>query len=221
VNVFDILVTYKPAFLTGLRVTLELCLIIWSVGLIAGALLGISSSRWRTVVGVPARVLSFTLSGLPILVTLFWCHYPLQAILNVVIDPFYTAAGVLSIVNVFAVADALRQAVMDFPEQYLIAAKVCGLTRRQTVLKIQFPIILRQTLPTLLIIQVSMLQATLFASLISVDEVFRICQRINAQIYRPVEIYTALGVVFLGICLPLNGLALWLRHRFTRDISER
>jgi len=70
-------------------------------------------------------------------------------------------------------------------------------------------------------IQVNMLQATLFASLISVNEIFRVAQQINSQIYRPVEIYTALGLLFLAICLPLNGLALWLKAKYTRDNSER
>ena len=66
-----------------------------------------------------------------------------------------------------------------------------------------------------------MLQCSLFASLISVDEIFRVAQRINATIYRPVEIYSALALLFLAVCLPLNGLALWLRMRFTRDLSEK
>ena len=66
-----------------------------------------------------------------------------------------------------------------------------------------------------------MLHTTLFASLISVEEIFRVAQRINAQIYKPVEIYTALGIFFLAISLPLNGLALWLPERFTRNTSEQ
>ncbi len=70
-------------------------------------------------------------------------------------------------------------------------------------------------------IQVGMLQATLFASLISVNEIFRVAQQINSVIYKPVEIYTALGILFLAICLPMNGLALWLRQQFTRDYSEQ
>jgi polar amino acid transport system permease protein len=109
---------------------------------------------------------------------------------------FYTAAFTLTIINIFGVADIVRGALNDFPQQYLIAAKVTGLTRSQTVLKIQLPLILRQALPPLLIQQVIMLHTTLFASLISVEEIFRVAQRINAQIYRPVEIYTALGVFF-------------------------
>ncbi len=86
------------------------------------------------------------------------------------------------------------------------------------VLYIQLPIILRQTLPGLLMIQVAMLHATLFASLISVNEIFRVAQQINSIVYKPVEIYTALGILFLAICLPMNGLALWLRKQLYKRL---
>ena len=114
----------------------------------------------------------------------------------------------------------MRSHIEEFPSQYVIAAKVCGLTSRQIAINIQLPIILRQILPGLLIVQVTMLHMTLFASLISVDELLRVAQRINSNIYRPVEIYTALGVFFLAVSLPVNGAALWLRRRFTRALSE-
>jgi len=220
VSVWDILVNYHIAFLKGLLVTLELCAIIWGSGLLLGSLLGLAGSRYPGV-AVPSRIFSFLLGGIPLLVFLFWLHYPAQAMFNLVIDPFYTAAFTFSLVNIFGVADVVRGALIDFPKQYLTAAKVTGLSREQTVLKIQMPLILRQTLPALLFLQVAMLHTTLFASLISVEEIFRVAQRINAQIYRPVEIYTALGVFFLAVCLPVNGFAYWLRQKFTRNISEQ
>jgi polar amino acid transport system permease protein len=71
------------------------------------------------------------------------------------------------------------------------------------------------------VLQVGMLHATLFASLISVEEIFRVSQRINSTIYRPVEIYTALALFFLMVCLPINLLAAYLKKRYTRDLSER
>jgi ABC-type amino acid transport system permease subunit len=140
---------------------------------------------------------------------------------NVVINPFYTAAFTLSIVSIFTTGEMVRQAVRDFPQQYLIAAKVSGLSRRDQILSIQLPLLFRQLLPNYLTMQVAMLHATLFASLISVEEIFRVAQRINSTIYKPVEIYTALGVFFLAVCLPINGLAAYLKHRYTRDMSER
>jgi His/Glu/Gln/Arg/opine family amino acid ABC transporter permease subunit len=219
-SVLDILIKYYPAFLHGLQVSLELSAIIWGLGLFLGAGIGMAGTKFKIWIGIPSRILSFLLSGIPILVFLFWLHYPAQAMFDLVIDPFYTATLTLTIVNIFGVADIIRSALTDFPQQYITAAQVTGLNRKQTILKIQLPLILRTTLPSLLMLQVVMLHTTLFASLISVEEIFRVAQRINAQIYRPVEIYTALGIFFLAVSLPINGVALWLRARFTRDISE-
>lgn len=217
----QILRDYHEAILNGLGVTLKLSLVIWFGGLLVGGLVGTASDRWKKGVGLPLRFGSFVLSGLPILVLLFWLHYPLQSILGIVVDPFYTAAAALILVNAVLVADVVKNTLNDFPHQYVIAAQVCGLSARDTVIRIQIPIVFRQMLPGLLMIQVTMLQSTLFASLISVDEIFRVAQRINAMVYRPVEVYTALGAFFLAICLPLNALATQLRRRYTRDLSER
>lgn len=219
-SVFDILINYYPAFLKGLAVTLQLCGLIWVSGIVVGTALGFAGWRQKLWVGVPSRAFSFLLGGIPLLVFLFWLHYPAQAMFNVVIDPFYTAAFTLSIVNIFGVADIVRGALFDFPQQYMTAAQVTGLSKKQTIFRIQIPLILRQILPAVIFLQVAMLHTSLFASLISVEEIFRVAQRINAQIYRPIEIYTALGFFFLAVCIPINGFAFWLKHRFTRNMSE-
>lgn len=219
-SVFDILINYYPAFLKGLIVTLQLSGIIWFSGIVLGSSLGLAGARFKWI-AIPSRAISFFLGAIPLLVFLFWLHYPAQAMFNLVIDPFWTAAFTFSIVNLFSVADIVRGALQDFPQQYITAAKVTGLTRSQTIFRIQLPIILRQILPGLLLLQVTMLHITLFSSLISVEELFRVAQRINAQIYRPIEIYTALGLFFLLICLPINGFAIWLKKRFTRNFSEQ
>lgn len=219
-SVFRILTEYSDAFLGGLLITLQLVSIIWGTGLLLGSLLGVWAAAKRSTIGRLVGVGSFILSGLPLLVLLFWLHYPLQAMLGVVINPFITASFALGLTNAFLVANIVRISLLDFPKQYVTAAVVTGLTERDTLIHIKAPIILRQLLPLLLTTQVSMLQATLFASLISVDELFRVAQRINSQVYKPVEIYTALGMFFLAVCLPMNGLAIWLKQRFTRNLSE-
>jgi polar amino acid transport system permease protein len=218
--VFALLLKYREAFLSGLQVTLWLTLIIWSFGILAGSALGVLSARYQVAVGAPTRVLGFLISGIPVLVFLFWAHFPLQVALGVIIDPFVTSAAVLSLINILIVADLVRAQIIDFPAQYEVAARVCGLSRKDFIFSIQLPILLRQILPALLPLQIVMLHSTLFASLISVEEIFRISQRINSIEYQPIQIYTGLAFFFLAISLPVNGLAIWLRHRFTRNISE-
>jgi ABC-type amino acid transport system permease subunit len=220
-TVLDILITYHIAFLQGLRVTLELCLVIWTAGIVFGVTLGVVGANAPHSWGHFTRAMSFAFSAIPTLVVLFWLHYPAQAVFNVVIDPFYTASLTLSLVNIFGVGEMVRQAVADFPKQYIVAGRVCGLEQRDIVTKIQLPILFRQLIPSLMTQQVIMLHTTLFASLISVEEIFRVSQRINSTIYRPVEIYTALAVFFLAVCLPINVAAAYLKKRYTRDLSER
>jgi ABC-type amino acid transport system permease subunit len=221
VTVFEIISKYKEGFADGLFVTLQLCLIIWSSGILIGGTIGLLGARFKIAAGVPTRVISFLLSGIPVLVFLFWLHYPLQSLLNLVVKPFYTAALTISFINIFAVADIVRNAINDLTLQYKEAAIVCGISERRTLLKIQLPIVFRNILPSVLLTQVNMLHLTLFASLISVEEIFRVSQQVNAQIYQPVEIYTALGIFFLIVCLPLNGFAYWLKVKFARDFSEK
>jgi ABC-type amino acid transport system permease subunit len=220
-SVLDILINYHMAFLQGLRVTMELCAVIWTAGITIGVVLGVTGAQHPHSWGPFIRAMSFGFSAIPTLVVLFWLHYPAQAVFNIVIDPFYTAALTLSLVNIFAVGEMVRQAVADFPAQYIIAGRVCGLSTGELVTKIQLPILFRQLLPGLMVQQVGMLHATLFASLISVEEIFRVSQRINSTIYRPVEIYTALACFFLAVCLPINLAAAYLKKRYTRDLSER
>jgi ABC-type amino acid transport system permease subunit len=138
-STWDILINYHEAFLSGLAVTLQLFTIVLGFGLTLGGALGWAGAHWRVPVGVPVKVICFMLSSIPLLVFLFWLHYPAQALFDVVIDPFYTAALAFSLINIFSVADIVRTALLDFPRQYLTAAKVTGLTRQQTIFRIQLP----------------------------------------------------------------------------------
>jgi ABC-type amino acid transport system permease subunit len=220
-SLFEIIKVYKDGFLGGLRITLYLCLIIWSSGLLIGGILGLCGARWKIVIGIPCQIIGFILSGIPVLVFLFLMHYPFQSVLKINVDPFITTAVTISIINIFSVAEVIRNSINNLPSQYIEVAKVCGISPLKRFNKIELPIILRFVLPSFLISQVNMLHLTLFGSLISVNEIFRASQRINSKIYQPIEIYSALGLFFLIVCLPLNGVALWLRKKYARDISEK
>lgn len=213
-GVIDILSAYRTGFLHGVAVTIKLAAVVWLAGIVFGVLLAVMQSRFPRAIGWPGKAASFVATSIPVIVLLFWFHYPLQTMLGIQLDPFITAAFTLGLVNALSVAEIVRPSLLSFPSGYIAAAKVAGLTQRQTLWRIQLPLVVRQIFPPLLALQVAMLQATIFASLISLDEIFRVAQRINAKVYRPIEVYSALAVFFLAICLPLNGIAHLLEKRF-------
>ncbi|MCI0617591.1 ABC transporter permease subunit [bacterium] len=218
-NVFDILTHYSPTLLGGLWVTIKLFLLTSAIGITFGVLLGALGARHKSF-GTFVRIFSFVLAGIPLLVILFWFYYPFQTILGISISPFSTAVIALAFFNVAIVAELIRGVLVDFPKQYIVVAQMSDLSPRDIFSRIQFPMVFRQVIPSLLTTQVFVLHATLFASLIAVPEIFRVAQNINAVIYKPIEIYTALALFFIITLAPVNYIAYELKRRYTRDFSE-
>jgi His/Glu/Gln/Arg/opine family amino acid ABC transporter permease subunit len=218
-SVVDILLNYSATLFSGLLVTLELFLSASVVGIGLGVLLGWAAAK-RHAVGVGVRVGSFFMASVPFLVLLYWFYYPLQSLLDISLSPFSTAFLVLALVDTAAIAELIRTTLAEFPRQYVIVGQMSGLSERQILQKIQFPMTLRQIAPSLLATQIYIFQLTVLSSLISVQEIFRVAQNVNAVIYKPVEIYTSLALFFVLVLAPLSYLAYMLKQRLTRDLSD-
>lgn len=216
-----ILWEYREAFFGGFAVTFELVLLTAVGGTILAIVLEWMCDRFE---GWARRFIDYTafcITAIPALVILFWLHYPAQAMLGIVVHPFWTALIALMLINTFSVYRITADAVKDFPKQFITTGLVCGLTSAQIVRHIQIPLLLRAALPRWIDQQVVILQTSLFASLISVEETFRVAQRINSVVYQPVIIYTSMALVFLLTAGAAMSYAKFLRNRFHRDFSER
>lgn len=217
----QILVQYREAFFQGLSVTLRLFAVACVLGSAIGVVIAAVHRAWPPVVRRLIDAFSFSIAAIPALVLLFWLHFPLQSLLGIIIDPFVTAAATLAIINAIGVSRSVIEGMNDFPRHYLQAAQVCGMDRWSTMRFIEIPILLRTVLPRWIDQQVVIFHGTIFASLISVEEVFRAAQRVNSVVYQPVAIYTAMALLFLVTA----GAALFgariLRQRVTRDFSEK
>jgi polar amino acid transport system permease protein len=220
-TILQILWEFRQAFLNGLIVTGALLLISAVVGTVFGALLVWFSQVAKNSVRSLADGIAFCMAAIPALVVLFWMHYPAQVLLGIVVDPFWTAAFVLALLNTFSVYRIIADAVRDLPKQFVSTGLVCGLTSAQITRHIKAPLLFRAAFPRWLDQQVVILQTSVFASLISVDEVFRVAQRINSQVYRPVAIYTAMALLFLATAGSAMQYARYFRARSHRDFSER
>ncbi len=220
-SIFEIFSTYHQGFLQGLWVTLELCLLVWVTGIAFGTVAGILSARYRRSIGLAIKALSSIVSGVPVIVMLYWLYYPMQQQLELDIPAFGIAVFALSFLNSLMVAELVKNAIIDLPSQYLMAAKVSGLGERTILFKIQIPLIFKQLIGPILLVQITMLHNSIFASLINVDEIFRQIQRINAMVYKPIELYSALAVFFIIITVPLTLLAYYLKRKYASDYSER
>jgi len=208
---------YHGALLDGALTSLELAAIAWAGGLLLGVLLGI----WRSsnIHGARRRgvtLFSTVASSIPVMVYLLWCHYPLQTLLGISVRPFITAAAVFTFYNALTIGETVRAAVADLPLAFSMAAQATGVPRSIYIRYIMIPLALRAALPGYLVSQVAVLHLTLFASLISVDELFRVTQRINALEYNAVGVFSLLALFYFVLSFPLLIVARLANERLAK-----
>jgi polar amino acid transport system permease protein len=217
----ELLLHYAPAFARGLGVTVLLTLIVWVGGVIGGGAIGALASRRRRVFMMLVRAVSLIFGTIPILVLLMWLHYPAQALLGIVVDPFITTAVALTLVNMVFVSDTVSRTIDILPDEWALAARTSGLSERETLKYITLPLSFRQLVGPVVLIQIYMLHCTIFGSLISVQEIFRTIQTVNSIEYRPVELYSLLVLFFLLVCGPLHVIAHFATSRYSKDLMVR
>lgn len=208
----DLLWRYHAALIQGFLVTLALCAVAWGVGTVLGILLGGAGVWMPKVVGRPVRVLSGFINAVPFLILLFWAHYPLQGIVGVTLSPFNTAAVLLTTLNIFCVATVILDGYRQLPRAYTEAAVTLGLSQVALYRSIVVPLLIRRSFPQIVHQQILVLHLSLFASLISVDELFRTVQRINAHEYRPVALYSILALLFALLTLSIARCSKYLKR---------
>lgn len=216
---FQILIQYHTLLLQGFLTTLKLFGCIVLVGLPFGILLGVIGARYSFQIGKIIYIGHFVTKVIPVLVLLFWLHYPLQDLLGVVINPFWTTVLALGLINVIATAYILKTELELLPKVYGEAGITLGMSKKEVVKYIELPLLFRRSLPQLLLNQASILEYTLFGSLISVPELFRTAQSINAMIYRPVEIYSLLVLFFVLILAPLHLCVSWFQKKYATEYA--
>ena len=214
----SVLTDNTSAWLAGLSVSLSLCLIAWSTGIFVGTILGIAGTRLRFLARMTRGVNGFLLS-VPLIVLLFYAHYPLQALLAITIPPFATGAAILSVCNCFAVAEIVRSELMHVPVEHLWVARMSNLPPQVIAWRVMMPLVSRHVMGPLLVQQVAVLQASLLTSFIGVQELFRAALRVNAVTLRPIPIFTALAIILLVVCLPVLSTGWYLARRASARVQ--
>lgn len=95
------------------------------------------------------------------------------------------------------------------------AARSLGLSRTQTLRRVQAPLALRTTLPVLGNQYIIAVKDSSLVSFIGMTELFQTSRNMAASTYQPLMAYTAVALYYLVIVLALTALVGWLEHRLS------
>lgn len=213
----------RQAFVRGLGVTLQLCLLTIPGSLAAGVLLGALLVSGRAWLAGPARAFIEVTRNTPTLVQLYCAFLVLNMLITQQLrdwgagpnplTPFLWVVVVVSLHKGVFHAEALRAGIESVPATTLEAARSLGFSRRQLLVRVQLPLAVRFALPSLINNLVDLVKMTAVASAIAVGDVT----------YQSIMIWTQRDNVLelLLLILLWFGLLTWLVSRAGRWLEQR
>lgn len=214
----DLIAQNYPVFIAGLLVTLILSLVSIAAGGVLGFLLALGLLGKHPPLVVACRVYRSFWRGTPIFVQLLMIFYLLPEI-GVDVDPAVAAILALSLNSAAFQAEIFRSGLAAIPHGQVEAARVLGLGRWSTRLRIELPQMLRLVLPALVSEIIAIVKNSSLVSVIAVTELMRRGQQVAASTFKPLEAYLIVGAIYLLLNLLLARAGTASERRFARSGS--
>ena len=211
----------RQAFLHGMAVTLQLCLLSIPGSLAVGVAVAAALTSGRPWLAGPARAFVELTRNTPTLVQLYCAFLVLNMLITEQLKtvggnpltPFVWVFIVLSLHKGAFHAEALRAGIGAVPAVTLEAGRSLGFSRRQLLWRVELPLALRFSLPALVNNLVDLVKMTAVASAIAVGDVT----------YESIMIWTQRDNVLelLLLILLYFGLLTWLVSLAGRRLEQR
>lgn len=214
---WDVVPQNLDFLLGGLQQTVLISAITLCLAMLGGLLIAVMDMSRFSVLRFLALAVGEIIRNTPILVQLLWIYYVLPVVMGINLDSWTALVVGLSIYSSAFIAEAYRAGIQAVPKGHREAAQVLGLSPAQTFIRIILPQAIRLTLPPLAANFVQLIKYSSLGAVISVSEITRRGMELSSTIFRPLEIFTFIAVVYFLICWPLAmGIRLWERRLSSR-----
>jgi len=149
----------------------------------------------------------------PLLMIMFWAYYTGPMITGAPTSAYTAALIALAAFEVAYFTELVRAGLQSISSGQRDAALAVGLRPGQAMRFVILPQALRRMLPSLISQSIIAFQDSTIASVIGVTDIFATANIISAREQRPIELYTALAVIFFVLCYGLSKLVRGLEAR--------
>lgn len=204
--------SFWQILLPGIRVTIPLTLVSFSLGLVIALLTAMVQVANIPVLKQMARIYVWIIRGTPLLVQLFLIFYGLPSV-GIVLDAISAAIIVFSFNTGAYASETVRAAIEAVPAGQLEAGYCVGMNYLQIMTRIVLPQALRTAFPPLSNSLIGLVKDTSLAANITVAEMFMSGQRIAARSLEVMAIYCEVAFVYLLFCTVLTKLQSYCEKR--------
>ncbi|MFP1643352.1 amino acid ABC transporter permease [Pontitalea aquivivens] len=216
---FSFLSKYHEALLMGLGTTLQLTVICFGLALVLGFVLALlRGSRIKPVAWAATLYVEF-FRGTPVLVQLFWIFYCLPIFLGTELSNFTSAVVCLSLYGGAVMSESFRSGLKSIGREQYDAAHALGLTPWVRTVHVLLPQAVLRAVPVLLSNGVGLFKESALISAVGMAELMFIGSTISNRTARPVEVFTAIALIYFLVAFPLTRLVAVLERRILRRLA--
>jgi His/Glu/Gln/Arg/opine family amino acid ABC transporter permease subunit len=202
-----------PELARGYETTIYLTCIAMAFALVLGVIVALlRTSDFKPLRLVSGAYVEF-FRNTPLLVQLYFLFFalpklpplslPVYGRVRWLLSPMQAAIIGLTLYTGAYTTEALRSGLLSIDKGQTEAARALGLTYMQTRLNVVVPQALRVSVPLLTSILSALFRNTALVSTIGVVELLNVADRIQQQNFKTFELFTAAGVLYLSLTLPL------------------
>jgi len=212
---FDVSVVTQNANLLwqGFLIALYYTVITMAAGMLIGLVVGLIQLTPYRLLASLGRVYVEFFRNIPLLVILLWTYYALPIFLGVNITKGWAGFIALSCYVGSFYAEILRAGVQSIDPGQTDAATAIGMSYGQRMRRIILPQAFRRMIPPLAGQAIIQMKNTTLLSIITVPDLLYQASYVSSFTYRPMEIYTAVGLIYVVVLTPLTLLARRLEKR--------
>lgn len=199
-RVLEILINaFWRILLPGIKVTLPLTFFSFALAFVISVIVALIQYADVMILKQICRFYIWFIRGTPLLVQLYVVYYGLPQI-GIMLDPVPAAILTFGINEGAYMAESMRGALEAVPKGQIEAGYCVGMNYLQIIRRIILPQALRTAFPSLSNSLISMVKGTSLASVITITEMFRQAQIINAIYYEPLWLYLEAAMFYLLFC---------------------
>lgn len=206
-----------PVLWRGVIVTIEL----WAICLTAGMILGLGIALLRLSANAPLRILGRAFMeffrNVPALIQLIWFFYAFPIIIGAQLTPFVAACLGISLNTAAFAAEIYRAGIQSVERGQWEAGRAIGMDRIAVMRRVVLPQVFQRMLPAFTNRAVEVAKVTSLASVLSVHELMYQGRLLSSTFYRPLEIFTTVGLVYLVMIYPLSLASSLMERRLARS----
>ncbi len=213
---FEVIWDYRQVYIQGAVTTVSLSLLCVLFAIALGLFVALARQSQKTIVsGVASAYVEF-LRNTPLLVQIFWVFYCLPVLTGLTLPAFWSSAVTLSVHFSAYVAEIIRAGIASIDRGQIDAAKILGFTYSQTMRRVVLPQAFRRILPPMVNNFADIVKLSSLASVIGVYELMHSINNTIMNTFRPLELYSALAVVYFVLIYPVAFAARRIELRLAR-----